>query len=577
MKTKVNWLEWGRQAFDMAKKEDKPILLDLTAVWCHWCHVMDSNSYSDEECARIINEDFVPIKVYIDKRPDLRERYNMGGFPSTVFLNTDGYVISGETYVEPKRFRLMLSSVRDAYKNKKNDIKKNIENAKDIEIKEKKPDKTQISYDIIKEILLSIEDNFDSFYGGFGIEPKFPSTEAIDLLFMQHQKNRDKKYLSMALKTLDCMHEGIYDNVDFGFFRYSVTRDWKMPHYEKMLDTNAGLLRNYALAYNTTKMEKYKKIAIEMIDYLNKFLSDQKNGGFYGSQDADEEFYNLKPEERRKKAYPYVDKTIYVDWNALMISSYIKAGAILNDEKAIKFAIKTADFILEKCHDSKKGMCHFFDGKARINGLLSDNIHFLNCLIDAYYAAQNKKYLKTHENQRFSGPRKSKRFSREINDIAEFILKNFYDRQNSGFFDRIVEEGDFGALKHKDKHFLENSFCAIVFLRLYFLTKEEKYKQAAGDALIYFADSYVNFGYFAAIYAVAADMIMNNEIKVDIVNRKEMINSCIAAANPRIVVNFIDKNNSKTSYEAEGAYVCKGTLCKGPIKDKDKLEEELTG
>ena len=497
MESKINWLEWSEGSFEKAKREDKPVLLDLTAVWCHWCHVMDATSYSNDKIAEIINKDFVPIKVYIDKRPDIRERYNMGGFLSTVFLSPEGRIIAGETYVPPERLKLMLEAVKNSYKNNKKELKKN-----EIPEKPKKEIKAKINEDVIKEVLLSIEDNFDSFYGGFGAQPKFPSPEVIDFLFLQHQKTKSNKYLDMALKTLDGMHEGLYDKIDFGFFRYSVTQDWKMPHYEKMLDTNAGLLRNYAVAFDITKNEKYKKIATETVSYINEFLSDQKNGGFYGSQDADEEFYNLKPEERKKRKHPYVDKTIYVDWNAIMISSYIKAGAILNDDKAIKFAIKTANFILENCYDSKNGLYHFFDGKSQINGLLADNIYFLNCMIDAYFITQNKKYLETVENERFS---------REIKEIAEFILKNFYDEKNYGFFDRILKEEDLGTLKHRNKLFLENSFCAVVFLRLYYLIKEDRYKQAAEKALLYFADSYLNFGYFAAVYATAIDMLLNDE------------------------------------------------------------------
>ena len=554
MKTKVNWLEWNKNSFEKAKKEDKPILLDLTAVWCHWCHVMDSTSYSDDEVAEIINRDFVPVKVYIDKRPDIRERYNMGGFPSTVFLNPEGYIIAGETYVPPERFKLMLDAIKNSYKNRRNGIEK----IKESGIREKNTNKTQINNGIIKEILLSIEDNFDRFYGGFGIVPKFPSPESIDLLFLQYNKTKNKKYLEMALKTLDGMHEGIYDKVDFGFFRYSVTQDWKMPHYEKMLDTNAGLLRNYAVAFNITKDEKYKIITTEILSYVNNFLSDQKNFGFYGSQDADEEFYQLSAEERRNKKYPAVDKTLYADWNAMMASSCIKSGAILNDEKIINFAIKTVDFILENCYIVNSGLFHFFDGKAHQDGLLSDNIYFLNCLIDTYFVTQNQKYLEN------------------IKEIAGFILKNFYDDKNHAFFDRVIKEGDLGALKQKDKQFLENSFAVIVFLRLYFLTKEEKYKECAEKTLMYFADSYLNFGYFAAMYAVAADMLLDGEVKVDIVNKKEMINICIGTNNQRIVMKFID-NNSKADagYEVEGAYICKGTLCKGPIKDSKELEEEI--
>jgi len=334
-----------------------------------------------------------------------------------------------------------------------------------------------------------VEDNFDRFYGGFGLQPKFPSPEVLDLLFLQYQKTNDKKYLDMALKTLDGMYEGIYDKADFGFFRYSVTQDWKMPHYEKMLDTNAGLLRNYARAYDITKNEKYKKITAELIRYINKFLSNQENGGFYGSQDADEEFYQLNADERKKKKCPFVDKTIYTDWNAMMASSFIKAGEIINDKEAINFAVKTAEFILEKCYDRKFGLFHYFDGKAHQDGLLSDNIYFLNCLIDAHLATQNTKYLE------------------KANEIAGFILRNLYDKKSHGFFDRILKEEDFGILRHRDNQFLENSFCAIVFLRLHFLTKSEDYKQAAENTLLNFANSYLNYGYFAAAYAIAIDML----------------------------------------------------------------------
>ena len=557
MKTKINWLEWSKASFEKAEKEDKPILLDLTAVWCHWCHVMDSTSYSDEGVAETINRDFVPVKVYIDQRPDIRDRYNMGGFPSTVFLNPEGRIITGETYVAPERMRLLLYAVKAAYKSQKEEIGKKFEKDDRIKIKKEKIT-AEINETIVKEILLSIEDNFDSFYGGFGLQPKFPAPDVADFLFLQYQKTGNKKYLEMGINALDGMHEGIYDKIDFGFFRYSVTQDWKMPHYEKMLDTNAGLLKNYAVAFNITNNEKYKTITEETIGYINRFLSNQNDGCFYGSQDADEEFYQLPVDERKNKKYPSVDKTVYTDWNAMMISSFIKAGAILNDEKTINFAIKSVNFILEKCYDKKNGLFHYFDGKPNINGLLSDNIYFLNCLIDAYFAAQNQKYLD------------------KVKEFAEFILKNFYDDKHYGFFDRVQKNKDLGALNQKEKQFLENSFCAVVFLRLYFLAKNDEYKKAAEKTLQYFADSYLNYGYFAAMYAIAVYMLLNCEIKVDIVNRKDMINVCMATNNPRIVVNFIDrKGKIDIGYESDGAYVCKGTLCKGPINDAEKLKEEI--
>ncbi|MEK6983966.1 MAG: DUF255 domain-containing protein [Nanoarchaeota archaeon] len=495
MKTKINWLDWNKESFEKANKEDKPILLDLTAIWCHWCHVMDSISYSDDEIANIIKNGFIPIKVYIDKRPDIRERYNMGGFPSTVFLSPKGDIIAGDTYVPPARLKLMLEKVKEAWKKSKGEINKNvIEQPAKIQ-KEKIFSKSGIRPDIVNEVLLAVEDNFDRFYGGFGAQPKFPFPDVLDLLFLQYKKTHNKKYLEVALKTLDGMYEGIYDKTDFGFFRYSVTQDWKMPHYEKMLDTNAGALRNYADAFSITKDERYRKVTEEITIYISKSLSDQNNAGFYGSQDADEEFYRLRPEERKNMQPPYVDKTIYTDLNAMMTSSYLKSGIILNDKEMINFAVKTINFILKNCYDPKYGLCHFFDGKPNVKGLLSDNIYFLNCLIDAYSITHEQGYLEASKK------------------ISGFILKSFYDSKKYGFFDKVLDKDDLGKLKHQEKSFLENTFCAIVFLKLYFLLKEEEYKKVAEKTLLFFSDNYSNFGYFASAYAIAVDMLLNNEMK----------------------------------------------------------------
>jgi len=495
MKTKINWLEWSKESFGKAKQKDKPILLDLTAVWCHWCHVMDATSYSDVEIIRKINEDFIPIKVDIDKRPDIKERYNMGGFPSTVFLNPDGYIIAGETYVAPERMKLLLDTVKTEYDARKDDARRIIsETAKDLQATN-----TPISPDygsITKEILLSIEDNFDD-YGGFGLEPKFPTPEIIDFLFRIYKKTKEKKYLDMAMKTLEGMSNGLFDKVDGGFFRYSVTRDWKLPHYEKMLETNAGLIRNYAEGYEATENEEYKGIALGTMRFVRNFLSNKGSGGFYGSMDANEEFYRLGAEDRKKMGYPMVDKTIYVDWNSMMVSSYIKAGAIFGDREAVEFAIKTADFILDNCYKEGDGLFDYFDGKPNVSGLLNDNICFLDCLIDVYSAMPNKKYISA------------------IKEIAEFILKSFHDSKDYGFYDRIQKGEDLGALSRKKKQFLDNSYCAIVFLKAYILTKNPAYKSAAENALANFADKYPDYGCFSAVYGTAAYMLLNEINKAD--------------------------------------------------------------
>src|SRR3989338_1547141 len=265
-KDKIQWLGWSKESFEKAKRENKPILLNLTAVWCHWCHVIKATTYSNDEVAAIINEGFVPVKVYIDQHPDIRDRYNMGGFPSTVFLDSEGSIIIGETYVPPDRMKALLNYVRSLY------IKKDFRAPKQAENAEKKQF-AELNEGVIKEILVLIEGNFDSYYGGFGVQPKFPPYDVIDFLLDCFNKTKQKKYLDIALKTLDKMHEGIYDKIEGGFFRYSVTQDWKVPHYEKMLETNAGLLRNYIRAFSITNNEDYKKIVEGIINYVNNNLS----------------------------------------------------------------------------------------------------------------------------------------------------------------------------------------------------------------------------------------------------------------------------------------------------------------
>ena len=482
-KDKIQWLSWSKESFEKSKKENKPILLNLTAVWCHWCHVIKATTYSNDEVAAIINEGFVPVKVYIDQHPDIRDRYNMGGFPSTVFLDSEGSIIIGETYVPPDKMKALLSYVKSLY------IKKDFRAPRQAENLEKKQFE-ELNESIIKEILVLIEGSFDSYYGGFGIQPKFPPYDVIDFLLDYYNKTKQKKYLDIALKTLDKMYEGIYDRIEGGFFRYSVTQDWKVPHYEKMLETNAGLLRNYIRAFSITNNEDYKKIVEGIIDYINKNLKNY-DGGFYGSHDADEEYYQQDKEKRIAMKKPFIDKTVYTDWSSMMISAYIHAYKNLRSRELLDFALKSIEFQIKNLYSKNYGMPHYFDGKANGSGLLSDNIYFMNALLDAFEAAGDKKYLEIAE------------------EISFFIIKKLYDSKNGGFFDRIKKENDIGMLNVRIKNFLENSFCAIGYLKLHKAAKKEEYKKIAEDALKHCGNSYLDYGYFSAVYAGALSLFFD--------------------------------------------------------------------
>src|SRR5579875_3527969 len=211
----IAWRPWEAATFAQAQAEDKPILLAISAVWCHWCHVMDETSYSDPEVIETINERFIPIRVDNDRRPDVNARYNMGGWPTTAILTPEGDPITGGTYIPPSQLKRTLDQVAELYKTHKAEI----------------------------------ADGFDPEYGGFGYEPKFPQTDALELLLLEYRRSRalgspDERLYNMLAKTaLGMARGGMYDHVEGGFFRYSTTRDWSVPHFEKMAEDHGGLLR----------------------------------------------------------------------------------------------------------------------------------------------------------------------------------------------------------------------------------------------------------------------------------------------------------------------------------------------
>jgi len=313
---KINWLEWDKEAFEKASKENKPILLDIHGVWCHWCHVMDNTTYFDKEIMEYVNENFIPVKVDTDKRPDVNKRYNQGGWPTTVFLTSSGQIITGATYIPPDAFKDLMFKVIDIYKEIKVKKPEELEiGGKKLEIKEKNLDKK-----IVDNTLNVLMQNFDFDDGGFGFAPKFPMPDAVKLLISRYKKTKSNEFLVPVKITLDKM-QGIHDDIEGGFFRYSVTQSWDEPHYEKMLETNAGVISNYLEAYEITKNKNYKEIASKCFNYLKNNLINIE-GGFYGSQDADEEYYKADFEERKKLKKPFIDKNIYTDFNSMMLGTF---------------------------------------------------------------------------------------------------------------------------------------------------------------------------------------------------------------------------------------------------------------
>jgi uncharacterized protein YyaL (SSP411 family) len=300
----IDWHEWSDAAFARAKSEDKPILLDIGAVWCHWCHVIDRESYENVAIAQIINEHFIPVKVDRDERPDVDSRYQsaisalsgQGGWPLTGFLLPDGKPFFGGTYFPPDDqggrpgFRRVLLSVADAYRNKRADLERAANSLADAVAQAEVFTGAHAEFDlgVIDAQVRSITQQFDIKNGGFGRSPKFPHASAIDLVLERYQQTKEKHLLAIAENTLEKMSRGgVYDQLAGGFHRYSVDERWLVPHFEKMSYDNSELLRNYLHTWQVAQNPLLRETAEGMIGWVNEVLSDQAHGGFYASQDAD--------------------------------------------------------------------------------------------------------------------------------------------------------------------------------------------------------------------------------------------------------------------------------------------------
>jgi uncharacterized protein YyaL (SSP411 family) len=300
----VQWHEWSEDAFASARRENKPMLLDIGAVWCHWCHVMDRESYDDPEVAAIVNEHFIAVKVDRDERPDIDSRYQaavsavsgQGGWPLTAFLTPDGKPFYGGTYFPPSdgygrpSFKRVLLSIANAYKEKNGDV---MEQAKLVESTIAQAESFagrsgRVSASIITTIQESAFKMFDAQHGGFGQSPKFPHPSALDLLIGRYARTQDANLRNVIVTTLEHMaNGGVYDQLAGGFHRYSVDERWVVPHFEKMCYDNSELLKNYVHAYQATGSEFMANVACDIIRWMDEWLSDRQRGGFYASQDAD--------------------------------------------------------------------------------------------------------------------------------------------------------------------------------------------------------------------------------------------------------------------------------------------------
>ena len=628
----VQWHEWGEEAFSLAKRENKPILLDIGAVWCHWCHVMDRESYDDPEVAQIINERYVAIKVDRDERPDIDSRYQVavqaisgqGGWPLTGFLTPDGKPFYGGTYFPPHdhygrpSFKRVLITIAEAFREKNGDVIEQaglVENA--IRHSESFEGKTgEFSAAAVQEIVDAALRMFDDRNGGFGSAPKFPHPSMIDLLIDEYVRSQasgvrpqasgsqtgangpidatpaaeaDRLHTVITTTIEKMARGGVYDQLAGGFHRYSVDERWVVPHFEKMSYDNSELLKNYVRAYQATGNEFFAEVARDIIRWMDEWLSDREHGGFYASQDADYSMdddgdyftwtldearavlneeeaqiaclhyditevgemhhnpaknvlfqrasvdeiskrLNLAVERvqeilqtakqkmytaRLKRRTPYVDKTVYVSWNALCISAYLQAARALEFDDAKHFALRSLDRILGKVWTSASGLKHvvaYSDPAAthRENtGFLDDYAFTAIACLDAYESTADITYFRRAE------------------QMTQQMIARFYDSFGSGFFDSEPGQASLGVLGTPRKAFQDsptpagNPMAAIALMRMHAYTGNGDYLEKAQKTLELLAGVAGQYGIFAATYGIAAVMFASPHEQIVVIGEDE--------------------------------------------------------
>jgi uncharacterized protein YyaL (SSP411 family) len=379
--TRVDWREWGEDAFATADRAGKPVLLSLSATWCAHCHEMDRETYDEPRIAANVNDGFVPVRVDADRHPRVRERYNMGGFPSTVFLAPDGTVLSGAGYLGPDGFRQVLTSVRKAWNAKGTDA-----GTMPRALREGLPPAGELTPTIEQQMLGQLVDSFDDEHGGWSDNAKFPLPRTIEFAL---KRQRDQ-----AVRTLDAVDANLRDDYDGGFHRFAEHANWSSVHHEKLLDANAALIRAFANAYLYTGTDAYRDAASKGVDYLASTL--WTGAAFAGSQAGDDAYYGQQPSDREADAAPPVDPTVFADRNALAADALLTFAAYTDDERARSYGRRALAFVRDELVDDG-AVTHYVapagdevrdDGSAPAGergaaGVLADQARVLGALLRA--------------------------------------------------------------------------------------------------------------------------------------------------------------------------------------------------
>ncbi|MDQ1446517.1 MAG: uncharacterized protein QOI20_2981 [Acidimicrobiaceae bacterium] len=633
----VDWHPWGDDAFAEARDRDVPVLLSVGYSACHWCHVMAHESFEDPATAKVMNELFVNVKVDREERPDVDSVYmdavqamtGHGGWPMTVFLTPDGRPFFGGTYFPSSArgglpgFTDLLRAVDEAWRNKRDELFEQAEHLSDaiaVRSTVSVGDRGDLGPAILEGGYSQLREMFDAENGGFGRAPKFPMPSNVDFVLRTFVRNGSEATLGMATTTLDAMAAGgIYDHLGGGFHRYSVDPYWLVPHFEKMLYDQAGLLRVYTHAWQVTGADRYAQVVEETVEYVLRDLRSPA-GGICSAEDADSEgeegrFYVWSLDElpeasarwfgasaagnfegrnilnrmsareqllrsselslerselllaRSKRVRPGLDDKVLTEWNAMFLSALAEAGAAMQRPDWMATAEEVADFLLANLRGE--------DGRWLRSWQESVGARVLAYAVD--YAWLVDAFTRLAE---ATGRR---RWIDEAATAADGLLDLFRDDEGEGFF-TVGRDGEELIVRQKDVFDgatpSANSVAAVALIRLGALTGVERYT-AAGEGVLQLLRPTMEKQPSAFSHALAAvDLVVSGVTEVAVVgDRPDLVRAVQQRFVPNGVLAWGEPYESPLwEGRVDGlAYVCKGYVCKAPVDSADALVLELAG
>jgi len=493
----IPWLEWGAAAFARAAAEQKPVLLAIGTAWCRWTDAMDRDSYRDPRVVGLVAQHFLAVKIDADRRPDVSERYTLGGWPTTAFLTPAGDILGGGTYLEPGPLVAVLEQVAAAFATRRAEIAvRAVAPGVAQPDADARPNAVACGLDEeagrwLDEQLLA---SFDQNWGGFGSGPKRVYADALGAALLRGRETANPDLTHVVTHTLDAMVErGLWDSVEGGFFRYCAQRDWSGAQVEKVLTVNARLLELYLVASQYLDRADYADQAAAIVRFVHGTFADP-DGGFFAGQRADPAYTALSSlEARRRHAVPPIDRTIYTDATAVMASAYVLAASVLGDSSLLEFAATSVDRVAMATYERGGGVGHNATGTPVARGLLTDQVTISASLLDLYEATGQAVYLD---------------MPRELMAYCDHAMwddvDGFTDRARAGL---TGSDEPVGLLREPHRPLGLNCRAAMVLARLSVCAEDSRYRDLAVRTLTCQTSVYRGHGLDGAVYVLALDSI----------------------------------------------------------------------